>query len=657
MVYVKSLFFAGMVSRALACVALAGCLVAGTAVTPAGAQSEDDERLIREIATMDLDGLLNTKVTLGARTPEKWFRTSSAIHVITREDIRRSGMKLVPELLRMVPGVHVARIDANKWAISIRGFNNRFSSKLLVLVDGRIAYTPLFSGVYWDVQDLVLEDIDRIEVIRGPGASLWGANAMNGVINIVTREANDTHGGLAAVTVGNEETQTQIAARYGVGRNDFHLRAYVRYTDHGPGAFLGPDLSRNEGFFEPGTDAQDDWTQIHAGFRFDWDIGNRDRVSVFGDIYDGHFGQTRVVQSMTGLDAERDTVYASGGYGIVRWDRTYSERGDVMISLYYDYTKRHDAGLYETRNTVRADFQHRHRLGRHELMWGLEGWNSADETRRKSVVYFDPAERTLYNATAFLQDRIEIGHEGPFELTVGSKFGYNNLTEYEYQPNVRLLWAPSDTTTLWMSVSRAVRIPSRAESDLHIEVFPGSVLPVGNPDLESEELTAYELGGRFSAFHRFYVDVAGFLNDYRDLISDPANSGTARTIGAEVSSRWRATRFWEVTAGYSFIEFLEETPEEISTRPPRHMASARSYLDLPADFEFDVSLYYVDPSFTNMPKYTRLDLRLGWNPGSRVQLAGVIQNVLDDIHAESPEGTRINTGVRRSAQITARIMF
>jgi len=628
-----------------------------TGVSGAGTETRSD-RLIKEIAAMDLEGLLSTKVTLGARTPEEWFRSASAIYVITQEDIRRSGMTEVPELLRMVPGVHVAKIDASKWAVSIRGFNERFSSKLLVLLDGRIAYTPLFSGVYWDVHDVILEDIERIEVIRGPGAALWGSNAVNGVINIITRGAGDTHGGLVSASAGDGETDYRAAVRYGFQKNQFHLRAYAKYAEQESGEFLGGDLSENDGYFTPGTRAHDGWRQWHAGFRGDWDVTGTDRISFFGDIYDGEFGRTRLVSGMAGTTVDRDPTSASGGYGVARWKRTFSKRSDLILSLYFDHNCRKDASLDETRDTYTADFQHRYTAGRHELMWGLEGRSTRDELVRKGAIFFDPPERTLNRVTSFVQDRIGFGAGlRKFALTLGSKFEHNNRTGFEYQPNVRFLWSPTDTTSLWASVSRAVRTPSRAANDLQVEIFPGTTIPAGNPDLDSEKLIAYELGARFSTFQRFYVDLVGYFNDYTDLITGTENDGKVRSAGFEVASRWQCTRRWALSACYSFIDFISIEPETFMHAAPKNTANVRSNVDLPAHFEFDAAAYYVDPAFSNIPDYTRVDLRLGWKPVSRAGIDLVLRNLFDEAHAEAPEGTQLNTAVRRSAHVTARVRF
>jgi iron complex outermembrane receptor protein len=337
--------------------------------------------------------------------------------------------------------------------------------------------------------------------------------------------------------------------------------------------------------------------------------------------------------------------------------RTISERSDLILSLYYDHTRLHDASLDETRDTYTADFQHRYITGRHELMWGFEGRSTKDELVRKGSIFFDPPGRTLNRATAFVQDRIGFGASREFALTLGSKFEHNNRTGFEYQPNVRLLWAPTDTTSMWASVSRAVRTPSRAANDLNVEIFPGTTIPAGNPDLESEELMAYELGARFSTFQRFYVDLVGFFNDYANLITTTGNDGKARSAGFEIASRWQCTRIWVLSAAYSFIDFIRIEPEDLTHAAPKNTANIRSNVDLPAGIEFDASAYYVDPAFSYIPDYARVDLRLGWKPVSRAGIDLVLRNLFDEAHAEAPEGTQLNTAVRRSVHVTARVRF
>jgi len=613
-------------------------------------ESDHTDGTARQIAALDFDQLLDMKVTLASRTPEKWFDSASAMYVITREDIRRSGLNLMPELLRLAPGVHVAHLDANKWKISIRGFNERFSSKLLVLIDGRIVYTPLFSGVYWDIQDPPVEDIDRIEVVRGPGGALWGSNAVNGIINVVTRSAAATRGALVSATAGSGATNYRLLGRYGFGSEDFNLRVHGKYHDHDPAAFPHdgrPDLGD---FYAPGDEAQDGWHQADVGVRGDWQAGDRDRVSFFGTWHDGQFGQTRVAGSL----GVRDTVEVSGLYGGAVWQRTLSADSDLALHLFYDHTERGDGGLWEKRDTYTADFQHRFRLASHEVLWGGEYRTTRDETQRRSTVFFDPARRTLNRGAFFVQDRIDLGEQAAWALTLGSKFEVNNLTDFEYQPSVRLAWTPSPAATWWAAVSRAVRTPSRANSDLQIEPIPGMVVPLGNPDLESERVMAYELGVRQAVSGLVWVDVAAFFNDYDRLIDGDTNAGAAEMAGGEITTRAEITHRWTLAAGYSYIHQRNSVHVSFNGDPVRHLANLRSYYDLPANLELDAAFYHASSWHHDIPAYTRVDLRLGWLPTGGIDLSVAVQNLLDEYHIESRGGTRVATDVPRSFVATVR---
>ena len=639
------------------CLLAAGLALSGPpAVRAAGPGSAAPDTLVQHIAALDFEQLLDMKVTLGSRTPEKWYRSPSAMYVITGEDIRRSGLTLVPELLRLAPGVQVARIDANKWKIAIRGFNERFSSKLLVLVDGRIVYTQLFSGVYWDVQDLPIEDIDRIEVVRGPGGALWGSNAVNGIINIVTRNAADTRGGLVVATAGDEATRAQFSGRYGFGGERLDVRLYGRYTDQDAGAYPQDGRPDTGGSYTPGAAAGDGWQQWHAGFRGDWRANERDNVSFFGDLYQGEFGQTRVL-ALPAPTTLPDTVEAAGGYVGLHWQRKLSAGSDLGLRLYYDHTFREDEGLWEKRDTYTADFQHRMTLGSHELMWGGEYRASADETRRRSTVYFDPASRTLRRGTVFVQDRIALDAAHVWSVTVGSKFEANNVSDFEVQPSLRLLWAPSDRTSAWTAVSRAVRTPSRANSDLYLEPMPGVMVPLGNPDLESEEVTAWEAGGRHMFTDRFFVDVALFVNDYDGLIDDNRNQGAANSAGGELAARCEVTSAWTLAANWSYIDFSRREPPSVAVPAPRHMVGLRSCLDLPHDLALDAAFYYTDPNADTVPATDRLDLRLGWRPHPRFELSLSGLYLLDEAATEARGGTRLSSDAQRSFHATARIGF
>ncbi|MCP5005924.1 MAG: TonB-dependent receptor plug domain-containing protein, partial [Planctomycetes bacterium] len=411
-----------------------------------------------DLTSLSLEDLMNIKVTSVSKRPQKLIDAASAIYVITQEDIRRSGATNIPDALRRVPGIQVAHINMNTWAITSRGLNSFLSNKLLVLMDGRSVYTPLFSGVYWDVQDTLLEDIDRIEVIRGPGASLWGDNAVNGVINIITKQAGDTQGGLLSTGYGNEQ-QGFGNLRYGnkIG-NDAYFRVYSKY------------FNRDNAVDASGKKTNDSWHAQRGGFRIDWDIKKQDSLTVQGDIYDSKFGETAATVSLTSpfSNTINDDSKFAGWNVLTRWKHTFSEYSNFELQLYYDQTERESIKLREDRDTYDFDFQHRFKFGeRQDVVWGLGYRLTHDNIRNSFDFSFNPDSRSMSLYSGFVHDEITL-IEDKLRLTVGSKLSYNVFTGLEVQPNARLLWKPCERHSTWLSFSRAVRTPSRAENDIRI---------------------------------------------------------------------------------------------------------------------------------------------------------------------------------------------
>jgi iron complex outermembrane receptor protein len=625
------------------------------------AEKEDFTRL-------NLEQLMNTKVVSVSKRPSTVAQSAAAIYVVNEEEIRRSGATSIPELLRLVPGVQVARIDANKWAITSRGFNGRFANKLLVLIDGRTVYTPLFGGVLWDVQDTILEDIRRIEVIRGPGATLWGANAVNGVINIITKNAKETQGILASEIIGSE--QSIAAVRYGaeVAENAY-LRVYAKY------------ISRDEAVFSSGQDAFDNWNMKRAGFRSDWQATHRDHLTIQGDVYDGETGTTFSTPTLTApffvtSSADSDT---SGGNLLTRWKRELSNKNNLALQAYFDWTKKEDPLGSEERNTFDFDFHHQFSLiDRHDLIWGLRYRFSHDELSNSFFASFDPDNRSTNFFSGFLQDEFHI-LPNSVRLTVGSKFEWNDFTGFEFQPSGRLLWTPNKTHAIWGAVSRAVRTPTRQEEDVIANsavlppFSPGNPSPlpvvtrtVGNSDIESEELIAFELGYRANPLRRFSFDVASFYNIYDKLSSArlvstfteaspppihlvaqsvQTNALKGETYGVEVDLRWRPLDRWRLQATYSYFEmhlsaddnsagsaFFVDTFEGSS---PAHSVTLRSTVNLPHNLDFDLWLRYVDdlPALS-VSDYVTLDARLAWRPTDKVEFSLVGQNLFAARHLE-----------------------
>jgi len=616
-----------------------------------------------DLLNLSIEDLMKVEVTTVSKRAQPLSQAPAAITVITSEDIRRSGMTNVPDLLRMVPGLHVANIDSNTWAITARGFNSQFANKLLVMIDGRSVYTPLFSGVYWDVQDLLLEDIERIEVVRGPGGTLWGANAVNGVINIITKDAAATQGLLVTGLGGNVE-RAQAGIRYGGAISDSaHYRAYVKY------------LNRDDFDGRAGVSAHDQWDVTRGGFRADWKPTDADRVTLSGDYYGGESDETSLLLAQSSSD-----LY--GGNAIARWTHTLSEDSDLQLRVWYDRTERNSDLLEEARDTYDAELQfHLRPFERHDVVWGAGYRLTADEIDNSSGISFSPDSRTVQLANAFVQDEISV-IENLLSLTLGTKLEYNDYTHFEFLPNARALLTPWERHSFWLAVSRAVRAPSRAENDVALLVPstppPPNFLQLnGDSGFDSEKVLAFELGYRAQPFSKLSFDVAAYYNVYKDvrslepgapLFNFPApglitvplvaqNELDARGYGVEVSSAWNVVDFWRLDAGYTLMlidveqqNSLDPTAEGQEKDTPAHQFHVRSRVDLPWHFAFDTAVYWVDNvSNQNVSDYARLDARLGWHPRPSLELSLAGQNLAQRSHDEfGPSFTALPTSVPRS---------
>jgi iron complex outermembrane receptor protein len=633
-----------------------------------------------DVMDLDLEQLMNLTVTSPSRKSERLSDAASAIFVITQEDIRRSGVTSIPEALRLSPGLEVARQDSHTWAISSRGFNDEFASKLLVLVDGRTVYTPLVASVNWDVQDYPLEDIDRIEVIRGPGASVWGANAVNGVINITTKSAKETQG-LLITGGGGTEDQGFGNLRYGgkIGENAYY-RVYGKYSNR--------DSSELRG----GGDANDSWWMSRGGFRLDWNPNEKNLFTLQGDIYTGELGQTINVPLVTppfGASLT-DDVDTTGGNILGRWTHDFSADSELALKLYYDNQDRDRIVYAEKRHTFDFDLQHRFLLGeRNDIVWGF-GYNvTSDSLNNTPYVSFDPADRTTVVYSAFLQDEITL-IEDRLRLTLGSKIEHNDYTGWEVQPSGRLSLNITDKQTSWFAVSRAVSTPARAEADMTLNryLFPTGSTPPGSPgpvpapvllsltgsdEMDAKELIAFEWGYRIQPHQRVTFDLATFYNIYDkersleagapDMSNFPGyivqpyginNLIDGETYGFELASTWQATDWWRIRANYTFWK-LNLHKEEGSTDPlneaaendsPEHQIGIRSLMDLPHNLEFDTGLRYVSSldmrrrfvaapgEDLDIPGYVVGDVRIGWRPNYNWEVSIVGQNMFDKEHQE-----------------------
>ena len=614
----------------------------------------------RELFDLSLEELMNESVTSVSKKETKLSQSPAAIFVIKPEDIRRTGATSIPEALRMVPGLNVARINANEWAVSSRGFNNQYANKLLVLVDGRSVYVPTFSGVNWNSQDLMLEDLDRIEVIRGPGATLWGANAVNGVINIMTKSARDTQGTFVSTAYGTD-LQPLSNVRYGgqLGSNLFY-RAY--------GQFLNHDNFSREG----GGSARDEWQSGRTGMRLDWHPTALDQLTLQGDYSRAAIGQTFETPQLTPVPRNVERHDENQNYGanvLARWTRTLSPESSFSLQTYYERQLHVDAEAKEYQETFDIDWQHRFALGqRNSVIWGVGYRYMPDYLKSSDKIIFNPERAHDQLFSGFLQDEFKLVPD-KLLLTAGSKFEHNDYTGFEIQPSGRLMWTPTDKQSIWGSASRAVRTPSRFETAgrAHAVAFqpPGSppvqisVLP--DAKSKSEELTAYELGYRIEPHKRLAFDIAGFYNVYDNNHSyapgtprfegaptphvlvpvEGGNNLHGDTYGVELYSQWHATDRWRLSAGYTWLHMRTQPSDNVEKDNPQHQVNVKSYLDLTKDLELNVAAYFVDrtshasfQSSASTPAYLRLDVGLTWRPTSSLELAVWGQNLLDSGHTE-----------------------
>lgn len=611
---------------------------------------------------VSLKDLADIEVTSVSRKREKASEAAAAIYVITQEDIRRSGATNMAEILRLAPGVQVARSGSSQWAVSTRGFNDQFANKLLVLIDGRTVYSPTFSGVWWDIHNPMHEDIERIEVIRGPGASVWGANAVNGVINIITKSAKDTQGTVAIVGGGTDK-QLGLEGRHGFQLSDnAWARVYASHETYGESKRQGGELGNN-----------DAWDIKRAGFRSDWEASPTANATLQGDIYQGREDQR--YQFPTTAAPYSSTVFDNHevmGMNILgRWDKQLNERSDLTLQSYLDYNSR-DIIVHDNKElTFDFDMQHVYQAtDRYTLTWGA-GYRLIDDNLSRSfALSYDPDTRRRQLFSGFFDHKFALIPDEVF-LSLGSKFEYNDFTQFEQQPSARLSWVIDDSQTLWGAVSHAVRTPDRSNDDIinPLRASAGSrgltnvLVRRGSEQTTSERLNAYEVGYRIQPTDDIAIDSSVFYNDYSNLIinrlgtphlvssgfSSPyvevplflVNGGKGHSYGGEIVANWQATPIWNLEASYSYLDItLKDGTSSVNTedKSPQHQVGLRSRLDLPYHLECDQMLSYVDEVSTNtsakIDDYVRLDLRLGYQPLDGVELSVVGQNLLDHSHQE-----------------------
>ncbi len=618
----------------------------------------------RDLTQLSLEDLMNVQVTSVSKKEQKLAKTGAAVFVITQEDIRRSGATNIPDLLRMVPGVDVARADHNNWAVSIRGFNSVYANKVLVLIDGRSVYHPAFSVVLWFAQDVPLEDIERIEVIRGPGGTVWGANAMNGVINIITKSAENTPGGLVS-TGGGTDLQGEGLLQYGGAagaKGDY--RVFGRYSNQGnsdPADSHSPADARR---------------LAQGGFRTDWRLSARDVLTVQGEYRKVNGGETISgvlpwMISATGTYAQ--PIGDEGENVLARWTHTFEKGSDISLQAYFDKSDAFANGAHDFASIGNIDFQHHLSVGsRNDLVWGLSYRAAANLFAGNNLGRLHPPARTDSLYSAFIQDEITLTKT--LTLTVGAKVEHNAYTGYENEPSAQLVWAPNVLNTLWGSAAKAIRQPSPLDSGLEVVgavvALPqgafGLVTIFGNPQMKVEQLRDFETGYRAQVTPRLSLDVTGFLSFYRNLqTSEPQtpffalspgpphlvipflseNLGHARNYGAEAFANWKVTDRWKLSPGLTLLNmsvtraassqdaFVEQTPGY----SPRRSFQVRSFVNFGRTFEWDQTLGYTSRLTTgNIPGYVRLDTRVGWRMGEFTEFSIVGQNLLEPRHAEFP---------------------
>ncbi len=640
-------------------------------LTATSALAQTDTKRTTDFTTYSLEELMSMELVSVAKKPQTAHESASAVYVITQEDIRRSGAVNLPEALRMAPSIQVMRSDPGDFAVSCRGFLGEFNNKLLMLIDGRSIYSPLMSGVTWEYNDVLLEDIERIEVIRGPGATLWGANAVNGVINIITKSAKDTQGGMAVAAASNIDGYD--ALRYGVKVQDgMYLRAYGKY--------MHVNSSVNEAMkSEP--------RQGNGGMRLDWDMTDKDKLLVTAGYFDGHergVPHRPVLLPPPVQIPVTDDADFYGGHALCRWDHAFSATSDMQLQAFYnsDTTTGRRSTTYQPVqgsdllkndlariDTWDIDFQHSFAAdGRNSIIWGLNARYNKVKKRDINIFFSLDSEteaERLYSA--FVQDEIRLVPD-LLSVTVGSKFEYNSYTQLEVQPSVRMLYTPSERHSLWAAVSRAARTPSVLESKGMINsaviarggLFPlsppGLVQLQGDKDYNSEDLIAYEAGYRFNLAPDFSVDTALYYNFYHNLRTlEPGaaqsqrgyflvpvqtdNNMHGRTYGGETTANWQVLPQWRLQSSYSYLRMnlipdkksrdgLSEHEENMSSQ---HLFNLRSLYSITPTLECDVSIYFVDHiQRLNNPSHTDLTVRLGWKPLRHLTIEGIGYNLIDN---------------------------
>jgi iron complex outermembrane receptor protein len=609
-------------AKALLCSLALCATMAQPAADAAALESRDPTAA--DLVDLSLEQLANVVVTSVSRREERLADAPASIFVISQSEIRRSGATSIPEALRLAPNLNIARADTNQYAISARGFNNTLANKMLVLVDGRTIYTPLFSGVFWEAQDVMLEDVDRIEVISGPGATLWGANAVNGVINIITRSAEATQGRLAGVSLGNRENGGM--ARYG-GKlgDDGHYRVYGKYFDR--------DNSRQAN----GTAVRDSSQRGQLGFRADWSWGDQG-FTLQGDAYTGNIDQAPSAREISGYNL------------LGRWHRDLANGSSLRIQSYYDRTDRFHPGIFrESLDTFDLEFQHGLKpAGSHKIMWGGGYRLSRDHIENSPGTSFMPPDRDMKWANLFVQDDIALSKD--IDLTIGAKAERNPYTGTEFLPSARLAWRPARDRLVWGALSRAVRAPSRIDRDFYTPANPPFLL-AGGPNFRAEVANVIELGYRAQPSVSYSFSVTLFHQIYdklRSLGPSPAgpvfdNNIEGRNTGIETWGSYQAGKNWRLSAGLvAMRERLQVKAGAVDLgglaalgNDPSHWWMIRSSWEMTDRHDLDVTIRHTGALYNpQVPGYEAVDVRLGWKLNRGLEAALTVQNLFDPRHPE-----------------------
>jgi len=598
------------------------------------------------LADFSLEELANIQITSVSKRAERLSDAPASVFVITADDIRRTGVTSIPEALRLAPNLEVARINSSSYAISSRGFNNGIGNKLQVLLDGRILYTPLFSGVFWDTPDVMLEDVERIEVLSGPGTTLWGANAVNGVINIVTRRASDTQGALASVSAGDRESN--YALRFGGGIGNGAYRIY--------GKFFERDATE----LTSGASRHDSWDRGEIGFRADW-----------GTATDGFTLQGATYRGSLDTAFPRD-LKISGTNLLGRWNRTLASGGATQLQAYFDRNDRDIPNSIRQRLKI-YDVEFQHEVGgleKHNLVWGINHRGANDQVTNRPTTAFLPADRDLHWTSVFVRDEFAL-RDDRFKVIGGLRVEHNSYTGTEVMPTLRFTWKPSAAQLLWIAASRAVRTPSRFDRDFFR--FGQSRL-LGGPDFRSEVANVYSVGYRSQPSPRFSYSMTVSHHDYEHLRSFERLPSGDFVIGNKMEGdatsleAWgvvQLTERWRVSAGGAWLDqslrLKADSTDPVGVRgagnDPEYHWILRSSLDLPGQLELDTSIRHVAalPN-PHVPAYTAIDARLGWRPNDRFELSLTGQNLFDEQHVEFGTTTTASQ-IEREFRVAIRWMF